>query len=279
MRTRFADEWPTDATITVTISDTSSTTKLVDGGATTQVAADTVATEAAAETFSVVVTTGGDHKQGDLVAIGSGTGGFHVYQVDDYDSATKTLALQTGLYEIAKAGAAVRSLEVLYTVDASGWASNVDRVWVKWIPDSGGTPRTEIWDVQSVLTDVAGFEDEFRAAFEDLYDAIDSEDFDKFVTRARVTLKNWFDGHGRDFGRIADSTLIQEPMLLQTAILIADRLGMEEERYNRLIARLEGYLTVLNGNSIWIDSNEDGVQEESETQPAQTHKFARGGVL
>ena len=284
MKMRFPNDWPTNATVKVTITDKAGTT-LVDAADATVLAADTVASAVDAETFDIQLTTGKDYLQGDAFAVGSDAIGFHLYEVDDYTSSTNTITTLTGIEEAIPVGAAVRAIDARYAVDVSANGSgetweNATDLYVLWTP-SAGTPYTEEWRILKARSDIGGLQEEFQSRYSLLYNKITTEDFDKYEEGARTWLRVYFSGHGRDLDKLVDPSYIKEPTMLRIALMIGNDKGidgMSEAEYTRLRVEMSEQLDMLNGESLWIDSNQDGKQDEEETQPAASN-FARGGIL
>jgi hypothetical protein len=279
IESKMVDSWDPSASVTVTITDKAGTT-LVNAQAATQYAGDTLAASSAAGTFTITLTTGTALEQGDLIVIGSDSIGWQKREVDGYVASTKVVTLLTGLDEALPVGAAVYGLDLGYTVDttATGW-DGLTQVEVIWTPDTDDLPFTELWEVRTFRTAVAGFEDEFRAAFNSLYTEINPEDFPKFEDRARDRLKQEFEYMGRNFELIVDSQLIREIMIIEIALLIGRATHMDEAQYERLTADRQHQLDILNNLEIWIDDNEDNIEDEEETKPADEWYFRQRGIF
>ncbi len=277
IKSKMPSDWITSAIVTVTVGDKAGT-DLVAAQATTQLGVDTIALAVAAGAFVATLTTGKAYEAGDTIVIGSDAAGWQLREVDHYDSSSKIITFVTGLDEAVAALASIRSLDMSYTLDASADAwSGLKQVYVEWIPSTDNQPFRETWEVSSFKSAIANLEDEFRAAFHSLYEkVIQPEDFKKFEDRARDRIKQELQNKGRDLDLIVDSQILREVTLIEIALLIGRAYQMDTDQYERLEKDREYQFNILDNNLIWIDENEDGVQDDSENQPAEVVGIERG---
>ena len=267
--------YPVDGTYTVTIQDPNSGTELVSSGSVTKYAGDTLASAAVAGAQDVVLTTGTALQDGDVIAIGSDAEGWQVREVAKYVASTKTATLRTRLSESVSTGAGVQGLDLSVVVDASGWASTLDKVVVYWETD-GYPNHKELVEVRVDRGAIGALENEFRAAYQDLYNEFDPQNFELFEDRARQRLKSEFSAKGRSFDLLVDMNMAKELWLTEIALLVARSTGASTEYYERIQTDREYQMQLIDGLSLWIDDNEDGVVDTDEEQPALPRNFARG---
>ncbi len=263
METQRPTGWGYTGTVTIDIFDTNGT-QLVTGGAVTVYAGDTIDGAIEAGSFSGFITTGNALEAGQIVAIGSDSDGYQVLEVDGYTAATKTLSFTTGTQEVIADNANVYSLEMSYTVDASGWSDEIEQVAVHWKNDGDEIAHVELWRLLGIRSDVAGLENEFRLSFATLYGHVELGDFDHYEARARARLKSIFSAFGKDFDRIVDSESMKELMLLEIAIIIGLSTRVDTEEYERLLADKGRQLDLLKDK--WNDTDEDGTEDDGETE-------------
>jgi hypothetical protein len=275
METEFADRWQSDATVTVNITDKKNTTKLVTSGATTIYTADTVSGTANKGARSFALATGNALTQGQKIKVGTDANGFHTYEVDGYASGTKMVTITRGLKEALVGSEAVRGLNISYTLDASGasW-TGVKSVWVQWVPSGDDMPFTEDWRVLSSRSDIAGLEALFQDSYEQEYNHVKDDDrYLKVEGRAREIIELIFSADNRDLDKLVDGTEITELLMVEMALLIGTEYDMSETKYNRLKSRKTDLVTYLRSEHLWIDDNQDGIETDSETQPASSVIF------
>ena len=266
MTTNKPTAWGYDGTITIDIFDSATGTQLVDGGLVTSYAGDTLAADAAAGTFNCTLTTGNTINSGQLVAIGSDVDGWQIKEVDGYSSSTKILSFKTGLQEAVISGSSVKGLELSYTLDASGAEfSGVDECAVWWISSTDDITHIETWPVMGIRSDVAGLENEFRIAFQNLHTKIPIGDFEHYEARARSYFREQFESKQKDFDRIVDSESLRELMLIEIALMLGIT-SMEQDIYDRLVIKRNDLFTTMMDNGPWSDDDEDGQKGEEETQ-------------
>lgn len=277
METVMPDSWAPDSTITVSIYDPTSGTAIVDGAAIDSRLSNTLDLSADAGEFEVFLADDTTvFKDGDRVALGSTTQGWQRFIVNNYNTATEGLGVVRSIGEDLVAGSQVEQLNIKYTVDASveGF-DQLNRVKVVWSPGGDEMPLTELWEIYSELSNVQGLESEFRVAYSEYYKLISSEEFESYEDRARQSLKLYFESRLRNFDKIVDSDLIREPMLTEIALMLGIS-KMSEEEYLRLRSKRDEDLAQLNNLSIWTDTDQDNIRDDSEDQPAQDFLLKRG---
>jgi hypothetical protein len=274
MATHIPEGWPTDGTWTVTIGDKDGN-DLVDSGEVTKYAGDTLSAAAKAGAQDIVLTTGTALIDGNWIAIGSDAQGWQKREVAKYVAGTKTVTLRTRLDEQVASGSEVRGLDLSVVVDASGWDTSIGSVVVYWEVDAYPDYQEE-YDVRSKRSGVAGLENEFRIAFGSLFPEMDSANFTNFEDRARERLNQEFEAKGREFGLVVDSDAIRELMLAEIALLVARSAGLNEQQWDRLERDRENQMAIIDDLPLWIDDNEDEVENDDETQPAMMRNFMRG---
>jgi hypothetical protein len=274
IKTQIPEGWPTDGTWTVTIGNKAGT-DLVDSGAVTKYAGDTLSAAAAAGAQDIVLTTGTALVDGDLIVIGSDAQGWQQREVSKYVAGTKTATLRTRLDEAVASGSEVRGLDLSVVVDASGWDDSVVQVAVYWEVD-GYPDFQELYDVRAKRSGVAGLENYFRIYFPALHAEIPPGDFKELESMAREALKELFTTKGRNFDLIVDSELGREITILEIATIVGLGAGMSEAEWDRLMSRKQYVMDVIDDLDIWIDDNEDEVEDDDEVEPAMQRNFMRG---
>ena len=262
------DAWSKTASVVVSVIDTGGNI-IVDEAAAVRLANDTLSAAADGGDDTIVLTTGMALSAGDVLAVGSDAQGWQPCVVDTYTSATKTIILTELLEEDLAAGSVVACQNLTYDLDATvdGFDS-ISEVSVIWEPDGDGLAMTELWQVLTRQTQVAGFESEFQTAFPDLYSEIENDDFQRWHKRARSRLVQYFRSRQRDYNLIVDSELVKELELLQVAVLIGRGVSISDTAYERITKDFEEQLAMINNLDIWIDENEDSIKTDDETQKA-----------
>jgi len=276
IKSRMPSDWDTDAVVTITIADKAGN-DLVTSAATTQYAGDTISQATVAGRFTAYLVTGTALESGNQVVIGSDAEDWHNREVDSYDAATKKITFTKGLGKSLKAGSEIRGLDISYTVDASAAAwDDLTEVEVIWEPDSDNQPNPELWAVRTIKSSIAGLEEEFQAAFTDLYNKIIDQEFSKYSTRGRSRVKSRMEMHGRNMDLIVDSEILKEITLIEIAVVIANTYPMEEVLYSRLLKDREDQWEILNNLKVWQDTNEDEIEDEAEAEKGLVFDIQRG---
>ena len=128
----------------------------------------------------------------------------------------------------------------------------------------------------TTLRMIAGLEEIFSDRFNHLYIGLVAGSWDTFRTGARDRLTRRFDQVGRNFNLIVDSEIATEITLLEIALMIARGVSIDEAVIARLEKDYEYEMEILNALDIWIDDNEDEVEDDDETQQALTQGIQRG---
>ena len=280
LKTLFPNDWKSNATVKVTITNEAGTALVTTQDATTYTA-DTVSVGVAKGRREFILTTGNALVAGQQIKVGSDAKGFHEYEVDDYTAGTKTVKVTRGLKEAVIAGDAVRGLDISYAVDASGatW-TDVSRVYVKWIPTGDDIPFTEEWLVRSVRTDIGGLEESFAKTYKTIYSAMSKGDFPEHEHQARQELALELRvTQSRDMDLIVDGSLLKKPIMIQIAINAGLGQDLDEVMWNRLMDEKRLYLEMLDRDDLWQDTNEDGSKDEGETGPAPSLTFVRRNIF
>jgi hypothetical protein len=277
IETQRSDDWTYDGTVAVDVLNLTegAATPIIEDGAVTVYGGDTLAQDADAGSFEIVLTTGTALEAGDSIAIGTDAAGYEQRIVKSYTAATKTVVLTTCLDRDRVAGLEVLGLDMSAVIDASleGF-DNLQEVSVRWKQDGDGLTMTEMWRVLSVENQPAGLEAAFKAAYPACADAVD--DIGKLSDRAEQWLIMYFETRGRDYKLVVDNELTKEALMAKMALMVGVGNDLGEIQYARIESYLEEMLSLLDGLPVWIDDDEDGIQDEDETQKAQDFGLSRG---
>ena len=276
IKTQMPSEWePFNQTVTVTVGDKAGN-DLVDSQSATVATADTTDGAILAGAAGGTLTTG-TMDAGQLWAFGSDDQGWQIREIESYVVSTKAFTIHKRFNRALVDNSDVRALDMSYTVDASATAwDNKTEVEVLWEPSGDFHPMTELWEVRKTLSSIAGLEDIFSDRFNHLYIGLVAGSWDTFRTGARDRLTRRFDQVGRNFNLIVDSEIATEITLLEIALMIARGVSIDEAVIARLEKDYEYEMEILNALDIWIDDNEDEIEDDDETQQALTQGIQRG---
>jgi hypothetical protein len=260
---------------------------LVDADDMVTRAADTLSTAATAGRKTFVITAGvGSYTptSGDHFRVGSASQGWQYLTVVSYASATKTVTADKYARQSFASGSAVQYLDMTYELDttAAAW-DGIDRVTVEYIPqtstgvDPDQIPWTEIHEVLLRSSTAGVVDSDFRDAFPMYWESVPDGSIDVLRTRATQRLKTYFESKGRDWSRVVDSEILHEPLLIQMAVLtgLANSERFKDE-LEWLTKDLQGQLSAIDSLSIWVDFDEDKIEDDAETAPAEQPGLSRG---
>lgn len=280
VKTQMPTTWlgnPTE--VDISIYDTASTT-IVDAASVTLYTGDVSSTLAQGGTDEIALTisSGYNPKQGDAVRIGNAAVGFINCKIASYAAATTTITIDQFLKWDMPSGIDIHWRDMSYTIDAStdDWA-DVDRVEIVWAPDTDDSDYTELWDVLKRQSAGAALEQSFAVFFKRYYANIEQNTFVEYEKRARDRLYNLFESRQRNMDKIVDSSLLDDLVITEIAILICLAGGTDyDDELKKLKADKAEQLAIIDGLEVWVDSDEDTVVDDGEEQPAVQTGIARG---
>ena len=281
LSTVMPSSWGTVSACNVAVYDTTGTELVAPTEDAVIKTADTTAALIAAGAETMTLTTGGAAAfvAGEPIRFGSATEGWHFDYVRDYTSTGKVLEPQDIIARDYASGIAVQHRTMTYDLDTDTLANwdDLQEVVVEWIPNSDDLPYRETWAVLSYKADSSDLEGKFKIAFGRYYEEIQPEHFDDFATGSRDYIKMLFKGRGRDPNKMVDNQMLDRITMYQIAIDIAVSKGDEfDAELKKLKVEFKELLAVIDSLNIWIDENEDGVQDEEEFQPALAVGISRG---
>jgi hypothetical protein len=206
---------------------------------------------------------------GDLVRI-KGILGYEDHVVKGYDAENLTAELEEYVDRDFEAGATVNRLSAIAPVDLSDtdvFPPGIQMV-ITWAPAGTGSVVTELAEIEAGLQiDVASFTKEFAALYPRAYNAL-KEPADRLDTVIRLVqdeMRGDLASRGLDISRIKDQKLINPPLMSMVALKWA--LGGDEDTSDELEVLEKVYSAAfekLCRNPIWVDKNDDGIQNEGE---------------
>lgn len=280
VKTQMPSTWIGNPTaVTISIYDTAGTT-LVDAESVTLYAGDVSSAIAYGGTDSIALTinSGYTPKQGDHVRIGNSSVGYQNVTVVSYTAATTTIVIDQFLKWDMPAGIEINWRDMSHTIDASGtdW-SNVKRVEIIWSPDTDDVNYPELWDVLKAQSAGAGLEQSFETFFSRYYENIEQNTFVQYEKRARDRLYNLFESRQRNMDKIVDSSLLDDLVMTEIAILICLASGTDyDDELKKLKADKAEQLAIIDGLEVWVDEDEDNIVDDGEEGPAVLTGIARG---
>jgi len=267
-------KWTHDSTVTVDVIDLQGSV-IVDGGTVDVYTGDTLAVAAVAGDFEVVLSAGNAINAGERIALGSDLKGYQIRTVESYDTATKTITLENCLDENLDVGNTVSGEQLSYTLDASDSAfDSIKEVSVRWISDGDGLTMTEMWDVSSVENQPAGLVADFTLAYPACN--VPSDQVERLADRAEQWMISYFEVRLRDYKRIVDNEVAKETLMAKMAMMVAVGGDLQEEQYVRIVKTFDDGMSLLDGLPIWIDDNENAIEDEGETEKAVSISISRG---
>lgn len=280
VRTQMPTTWEGNPTgVTISLYDTAGTT-LVDAEDVTLYEGDVSSAIAQGGTDSIALTisSGYTPKQGDAVRIGSAAVGYINCTVLSYAVATTTITIDQFLKWDMPAGIEINWRDMSYTIDASvdAW-DNVSRVEIVWAPDTDDSDYPELWDVLKRQSAGAALEQSFSTFFTRYYENIEQSTFIEYEKRARDRLHNLFESRQRDMNKIVDSSLLDDLVMTEIAILVCLAGGNDyDDELKKLQMDKSEQLAVIDGLRVWVDEDEDTIIDPGEEEPAVNTFIMRG---
>lgn len=265
---------------TITITDKAGNLLVDEDDATVGVADELAADAVAGATSMTLAYTGTPYTPaaGDVLLLGDDVTGYQSLTVRAFDASTGVITTQEFVDYPYPSGTPVEWRDVTYSVDASAaeWA-DLTEVTVTWSPDNDCLPWTELYQVLARSAAVGGLESEFRIAYPRYHEQIASGTFSNYLERAKARLRLYLESRGRDFDRGIDSPRLADPLMLTIALLVAeansDRFADE---YERLKTAWNEQLALMDKLPLWVDLNQDRVENDEETAPATQPGLSRG---
>lgn len=251
-------------------------TPIIEDAAVEVYTGDTLAEDVLAGSYRFTLVYGEALEDGQQIRVGSAEQGYQTVVVDDYYAPTKSVSVRESLDEDLRAGSTVSGCELTTTIDASLEAfDNLQEVSVRWKSDGDDVTMSELWRVLSVANQPTGLSNSFRLAYPACYDAVTEEGVPELADRAEQYVTSYFTLKQRDYKLIVDNESTKELIMLQMALLSGEGGDLSDQQYIRLTKRYEDLLSIIDGLPLWIDDNEDGVEDDSETQTAQNFRVMR----
>jgi hypothetical protein len=201
----------------------------------------------------------------------SADGGDEDVEIDSVNTSSKVCGLTDYLKFNHTSGAAVSGRFLAYNLDASqsDFTSGLDFNVIWELTDTDDPAWRQ--DAEILKRDVSfgGLEGEFKAAFSHYHTEIASGGFDTMQARAFATLRHRFlQTAQRDLDKLANPDDLEEILMWQIAYNIAwagDDSWLEERVATKQVLD-ELVNRFASATNIWIDDNQDDVEDESEVQ-------------
>ena len=281
VKTQMPTTWLGNPTaVAISLYNTTNTTALVDAEAVTLYPGDvsSALAQGGTDEIALTISSGYTPKQGDAVRVGNASIGYQNCKVASYAVATTTITIDQFLKWDMPAGIEVHWRDMSYTIDASttAWA-DVDRVEIVWAPDTDDSDYTELWDVLKRQSAGAGLEQSFAVFFKRYYANIAQNTFVEYEKRARDRLYNLFESRQRNMDKVVDSSLLDDLVMTEIAILICLAGGTDfDDELVKLKADKSEQLAIIDGLEVWVDKDEDTVADDGEEEIATLTGIARG---
>jgi hypothetical protein len=275
LRLEFPDEWePADITaVSLTITDRDGNELQAAAAATLYTATD-LDSDVDAYLDEIVLAAGsGALSPGDVIWI-DGAAGPERHRVKGYNATTRTATLERILTQAHEEDDAVypcwATSAAIDTTTVATWTAGLP-VTLTWTPTGSGQAFVELAEVSKFSMAAEGLELRFQAIYRRAWD-----DFEKLGTftiireEAERQLRAELASNGMDYNRIMDNDIFSPVLMARMAWLwtLNGDENKEDERkaigdeYNALLAQLLK-------NPIWIDTDQDLVQDDDEVSDHQ----------
>jgi len=260
--------WNHGATITVDLIALDGTV-LESNNAVTVYSGGVLGSGADAGEYDVILAVDNAITAGSRVAIGSSASGYQDLVVDNYDSSTKTITFTQCLDEPVSTSDSVYGLDLSSTVDFSDSKyDGLKKITVKWKSDSDDLPMSEEWRILTKSNQPSGLVIDFQRAYPSIASTVPDEAINTLIDRAEQWLINYCNTKNRDYKLVQDNEITKELMLNKMALMQGTTADISEQYYERIQKQFDDNMIMFDSLPIWIDTNEDDIKTEDETQTA-----------
>jgi hypothetical protein len=264
-------EWGSTSSVEVNISSIPSGTALVTGSAATLYTSTILDAAIARGRNTGTLDSGASNlSSGQLIKIGTALEGWEECEVETYNSSTKVFTLKSRLNRAHAAGAAVIGRDMTVAIDVSGstW-EGVEDVTVEWdCTDLDSLPLIETWQVLERKHDVSGLEGEFKRRYPSEYNMVPVGDFGQYEDDAVGLARSTFMTGGRDVRKLIGHEFDYKEFLKRQIAVLCDPTEQN-------LLYLQQWKTHLDGQSWWIDEDEDLAVDDGEVLAAVTIPIRR----
>jgi hypothetical protein len=265
LRCEFPPAWDSEAItgVEISIADRSGTELLAATAATLYTATTLNADVDAGAEYFVLAEGASAVEPGDIVLIGdSDDGEPETIVVNHYDAVNRRVYGEEDLKDAHSSGAAVIGLFATYSLDISDTDTYTKgkQLVVTWNPNTDDIAYTEVYQVSGTQMASSAFWRDFGALYPVEYEIASKRDTVAFEGLIRRLFSQELMNHSMDSNRIVDQDRLLGGMVLYARWTI---LRDPEERQ---AARkdFENWVTMLAQDPIWIDHDQDGVEEDAE---------------
>jgi hypothetical protein len=269
VKSRIPSKWNHGNTITADLIDLAGN-ELDTDNAVTVYSGGVLASGAVAGEYEIVLAVDNAVEAGAHIAIGSDASGYQTLIVDSYTAATKTIELTECLDEDVTTLDSVYGLDVSTTIDFSqSIYDDLEKISIRWKSDGDELDMVEVWRILTKENQPSGLESAFKNAYPTIASTVEDETFNDLSTRAEQWLINYCNVKNRDYKLVQDNELTKELMINQMALMQGTGADISEVYYDRIQKQLDNNLIMFDELPIWIDKDQDDVQDDDETQSAQ----------
>jgi hypothetical protein len=275
IRCEFPDEWePADITaVSLTITDRDGNVLQAATAATLYTATDLHADVAAYQEEIVLAAGSGALEEGDVIWI-DGVAGYERHRVKGYDSTTRTATLEEILEQAHEEDDAVYPCWVtsaaIDTTTVATWTAGLP-VTLTWTPTGSGQAFVEMAEVSKYSMAAEGLELRFKAIYWRAWDDFEKKGtFSIIREEAERQLRSELASNGLDYNRIVDNDIFSPVLMARMAWLwtLNGDENKEDER-KTIGAEYNALLAQLLKNPIWVDTDQDLVEDEGEVSDHQ----------
>ena len=282
LRFEFPDHWDVAGVtgVNISVTDAGGTTLLASTAATLYTS---VALASAAARGDATVTLGGTPgalSRGDrLLIAASADGRDEIIEVESYNSSTKVVSLRHTIQYAHTTATSLYPCWCTYALDTSTTAtwSAGSECTVLWTPDTDDLPVPELYTIAKTEFGSSETIDRFRVQYPSMYQARDRSGIEDIEAEARRRVSMHCRVKNMDLNRLVDQDLMSPSIVEMMANLIASGGGDNAEyeqqtTWERFVREFELFASL----PVWVDDNQDLIQDEEEVQKHAIPFWSRG---
>jgi hypothetical protein len=283
LRLSIPEAWDLANLTEIAVSVTNESGSVVDSGTATLWAASALDEATLAHATSIILATGAeDLVPGDMLRIGNADEiAREIREVYAYDKTTRTATLTRELEYAHIDTADVLPMWATYDFDLETVADFPKgmELTVAWIPDTADGEYTQVFEIGVTEFAATSLWTEFETIYPTEWARIQNRDLVEFERIARRAMKREMidpRGGARNLDKIVDMDLMQEGLLLRCRLLAMAGTGDQDQlEYGYAKADWDAWIASINSLSIWEDTDQDKVIDETETPVPMFCEIAR----
>ena len=282
LRFEFPDDWAI-ASITgvnVSITDAGGTSLLASTAATLYTSVALASAAARGDATVTLSGTPGALSRGDrLLIAASADGRDEIIEVESYNSSTKVVSLRHTIQYAHTTSTSLYPCWCTYALDTSTtatWTAGTECT-VLWTPDTDDHPVPELYTIGKTEFGSSETIDRFRVQYPAMYQARDRSGIEDIEAEARRRVAMHCRVKNMDLNRLVDQDLMSPSIVEMMANLIASGGGDNAEyeqqtTWERFTREFELFANL----PVWVDDNQDLIQDEEEVQKHAIPFWSRG---